>query len=78
MTSWERSLGRLAGGAVPLWALSREFGEGWTYFEQTSDLVTLTRQGTAAWAKLTEHFERKAKADLDIRRVLLRVPDDVS
>ena len=57
---WQNSLGNLAGDAISMHAYwTRQFGD-WGKFKVTSDLVTLAKQATEAWAKLEAELSVRA------------------
>jgi ParB/RepB/Spo0J family partition protein len=67
---WHRSVEKLAGDAVSMrTSWSREFGENWTAFKVTPELVTLTSQAAHAWTELKERL------DLTIPKFLRRTAE---
>ena len=54
---WQRSLSAFAGDAIAMEAYwTKTFGSDWRYFVVPSDLKTLAKQASEAWATLLTHL----------------------
>jgi hypothetical protein len=57
--NWQRSMANAAGDILARPALWKKLYPGWEKFEVTSDMVTLAKQATQAWRKLTNQLEKR-------------------
>jgi len=59
--NWQRSMATAAGDILARPALWKKMYPGWEKFEVTSDMVTLAKQATQAWGKLTKQLQMRLK-----------------